>query len=193
MCLRKLGRLNAAERAFQEAADICQRRCSTDANLIGDMYADVLESHAAVLSELGRFKEAIPVTISLVAHWRLSAKAAPLTRTAGLAKALRRFAWVRAPLATELDESLAAVTEARTIFQRLAEASPATGEEEIKLTNSVLAAVLEKLGRCEEAAGIREAGGLSAFPGRSARGDFTRREEPLRSRRAHPPKVLLRT
>ena len=147
MCLRKLRRLKEAECAFREAADICQRRWNADADMIGDMYADVLEAHAAVLSEIGHFKEAMPVTSALVAQCRLSAKAAPATRTAGLAKALRRFAWVRAPLSIELDESLVAVTEALAIFQRLAESSPTTGDEEMKVTNGVLAAVLEKLGR----------------------------------------------
>jgi tetratricopeptide (TPR) repeat protein len=164
MCMSKLRRFEPARRVFEDAAQICDRRWAVDGEDIAAMYAGILDSLAAVQGELGRLDDAMEATRRLVPLARQLALSGSPEATAALARALRKFALMRAPSGAELDEALAAATEAATIFGQLAVASPPAFDREVQVAHAVVAGVLEQLGRHQEAASIRQAMNIVGVP-----------------------------
>lgn len=147
-------RYEEAARAFQEAARICEWYWQDDKRLTA-FYAAVLASLAAVLTELGRYEQAMDITNHVVLLRRASSRPGSQAVDSDLAKVLRQFADVRARAGVELDAALPAATEAVTIYEQLVRASPQSFVGGLHAAYQVLADVLDCVGRHQDAARVR--------------------------------------
>jgi tetratricopeptide (TPR) repeat protein len=154
MCLGKLRQFDAAVEPFREATDIYARHWRDDDRL-SPFYAAAMASLAGVLTELGRYDEALDMTNVVVFLRRAGITPGPLTIDPDLAKALRQFAHTRALAGRDLDRALPAASEAVTIYQHLATANPQDYLREWYLAGRILADVLDGAGRPTDAAQVR--------------------------------------
>ncbi|MFG2349583.1 tetratricopeptide repeat protein [Streptomyces phaeochromogenes] len=112
--------------------------------------ADSLTNLGAILSEMGRWEEALAATQEAVEVYRRLAAANPAAHEPDLARALTNLGADLSKLG-RLEEALTAAQDGAEVYRRLAAANPAAHEPELARALTNFGTHLSKLGRLEEA------------------------------------------
>lgn len=150
----KLGRHEDAVDALTEAIQLASPY--DDQPEVLPFLGAVTSSLASALAELGQYAEALVASERAVLFRRAALPPGELIIDADLAKTLRLYAKLRAAAGVELDRAQPIIGEAVTIFQELADSDPAQFEPDLFASFAVMAAVLDRVGRDDEAVAIRE-------------------------------------
>jgi tetratricopeptide (TPR) repeat protein len=149
----KLGRHEEAVGALTEAIQLAGPY--DDQPEVLPFLGGVTSSLAGALAELGQQAEAMAISERAVLFRRSVLPAGELIIDADLARTLRLYARLRASAGVELDRAQSTIGEAVAIYQELAAADPAEFEPELFASYAVMAEVLDRTGRREEAVAIR--------------------------------------
>lgn len=149
----KLGRHEEAVSALTEAIQLAGPY--DDQPEVLPFLGGVTSSLAGALAELGQQAEAMAISERAVLFRRAVLPAGELIIDADLAKTLRLYAYLRAAAGVELDRAQSTIGESVAIYQELAAGDPAQFEPELFASFAVMAAVLDRIGRGDEAVAIR--------------------------------------
>ncbi len=149
----KLGRYEEAVAALTEAIQLAGPY--DDQPEVLPFLGGVTSSLAGALAELGQQAEALAISERAVLFRRAVLPAGELIIDADLARTLRLYAQLRAAAGVELDRAQPTIGESVAIYQELAAGDPAQFEPELFASFAVMAAVLDRVGRDDEAQAIR--------------------------------------
>ncbi|MFJ8689577.1 tetratricopeptide repeat protein [Micromonospora wenchangensis] len=153
--LSELGRHEQALTHAEEAADIYHRLAEASPDAYLPNLAGSLNNLGLRLSELGRHEQALTPAEEAVRVRRHLAEASPDAYLPDLATSLSVYAWVCVNVQTNLPQALDSITEAINLYQPLIQQLPQRFGGQLLSAYRTLAAVLDGLGRGDEAADVR--------------------------------------
>ncbi|MFE9950194.1 tetratricopeptide repeat protein [Streptomyces sp. NPDC005531] len=153
--LAELGRHEDALAASGEAVSLYRRLTETHPAAFQPQLAGALTNLGTRQVELGRPEDALGASGEAVSLYRRLAEANPAAFQLGLARGLQVYAWIRAAVQHELSDALIASGEAIRIYEHCASWRDPESSGLLRDALSTHAVVLDRLGRNEEAAGVR--------------------------------------
>ncbi|HEY3479946.1 MAG TPA: tetratricopeptide repeat protein, partial [Streptomyces sp.] len=141
--------------AIEEGIDIFRRLAETNPDVHAPGLAISLDTLATAYIAVGRYGEALTSGEQAIGMYRQLVQATPDAYEPDLAMALATTAKALLGQAADLLRALRTATEATNIYARWAERLPDAYGDRLRSTRSILADVLEALGRTQEAADLR--------------------------------------